>query len=434
MTTSDGDCSLVGNPHLPEIARGYGSWLVDAAGGHWLDGSSGAMAASLGHAVPEMAAELAEQAGRVSFAHRTQWRNAPAERLADALVERAPGALARVLLCSSGSEANEAACKIAVRWQQATGRQGRHVIVGRDLSYHGSTLGAQSATGHPGRRQPDREWLRDWPRFPAPSCRSCRHDLGEDCADDSLDQLEELLAQRTDVAAVICETIGAAASGVLVPPSGYYERLRDICDRHDVLWIADEVVTGAGRTGQFYAVEHWSAAPDILTLGKGLSGGYAPVAALLASAAVIDPLMSEKALPLVGHTWSGVPLTAAVGARAIRYLDENDLVTKAKHRGTKLRADLRAKLDGQALVRGCGLLIGVEPVDSFKQPLPAETVSKLIAAARRHNLIVYPSFGCADGERGAAVVVAPPLTIDEPTTDDLTLRLVSAIHEVHRAL
>ncbi|MGH3664312.1 MAG: aminotransferase class III-fold pyridoxal phosphate-dependent enzyme, partial [Micromonosporaceae bacterium] len=273
----------------PLAVRGDGAWLYDADGNAYLDGSSGAVAANLGHGVAEVADALSAQARQVGFAHRSQFRNRPAEELARRLAEWTGGRLPYALLTTGGSEAVEAAIQLALRYHAARGEPHRTIVLSRHMSYHGATLGARSAGGNPARRAPYASLLHNWPQVHAPYCYRCPLQLRPDsCESACLSSLEDAITSHgaRRIAAFIAEPVTGASAGALRPPPGYYERVREACDRHGVLFIADEVMAGAGRTGKPFSHQHWGASPDLVTFGKGISGGYVPLAGVLCSRAV----------------------------------------------------------------------------------------------------------------------------------------------------
>jgi len=433
-------------PHvgLPKVAYGDGVWLVDDRGRRYLDASSGAVAASLGHGNERLAQAIADQAGMVAFAHRIHFRNDPVERLAEGLAALAPGDLDHTILLSSGSEANELAMKAALRHWQERGRPGKQRILSRFGSYHGSTLGALSATGHAGRRLPFLDLLHAYPDVVAPTCSRCPIGLEpSSCAAACLDDLERgiLRAGADRVAAFIAEPIVGAGGGVLVPPPGYYERVRALCDRYEVLWIADEVMSGCGRTGRWMASQHWDAVPDMVALGKGISGGYMPLSAVMFSTEVAAAIGQSAAGLAAGHTYSNTPLPAAAGVATLEIMQELGLVDRAARLGPVMSAMLTTCTADVALVgevRGVGLFWGLDLVadGATMSPYAASLrVSDLVVdAARAHGLIVYPAQGTVDGSLGDAILVAPPLIITEDEIEQLGSRLRAALTDVERLL
>ena len=427
-------------PHLPVVSHGEGVWLVDEAGRRYLDGSSGAVVTSLGHSNREIASALQKQAMLVAFAHRTQFRNRPAEELAAALVDLVSPPLARAALLSSGSEANELAIKLAVRFWQKQGQPRKHGIISRWTSYHGSTLGALSATGHPARRRPFADLLHPFPRVSPPYCLRCPVGASpENCAEACLEDLEVAIQREgpEQLAAFIAEPVVGAAAGVLVPPSGYHERVRELCDQYELLWIADEVMSGCGRTGRWLAVEHWDTVPDLVTLGKGLTGGYAPLSAVLCTSKVAAALGSDELGAAAAHTYTNTPLPAAVGLAALEVMKRQDLVARASTLGVVLHealVSLSQEIEIIGDVRGLGLLQGVELVADRQTLEPFDpklrVTARLVEAARHRGLFVYPAALGINGQAGDAIVVAPPLIISETDIGELVTRLREALLDV----
>ncbi|WP_199433787.1 aminotransferase family protein [Qaidamihabitans albus] len=414
---------------LPLVAGGDGVYLHATDGTRYLDGSSGAVAANLGHGDLRIAEVLAEQARTVAFAHRTHFRSRPAVELAELVGEHAPGGLCRSIFSSSGSEANELALRLALAYSAARGHAGRVDFVSRTLSYHGSTLGALSLTGQARRRAGVEPLLHGFPRLHA-----------GDPFDPSIEELRAELAgldpQR--VAAVVTEPVGGASSGALVPPPRYYEVLRSWCDEHDVLWIADEVMCGFGRTGRWFATEYWNAVPDLLVFGKGISGGYGPLAGVVATEPVTEAVLAERGYVSFGHTYTNTPLTAAVGVAVIREMERRGLVAHADEMGRKLEAGLRSLAERHRIVwqcRGLGLLRALELGDvQAGQPWPSklQLTQRLLAAARDVGLLLYPAVQGARNGAGDGVLVAPPLIISPAELAELIEKLDMALSRVDR--
>lgn len=407
---------------LPRVDSGNGVYLYDEKGRKYLDGSSGAVAANLGHGNVRMADALAAQARSVSFAHRMQFRSRPTERLAELIAERAPGDLRWSIFTSSGSEANEIALRVALRYWTGIGRSEKCDFLSRALSYHGSTLGALSLTGQPHRRAGVEPLLHGFPRL-----HKLSHGPHLPSPEGLLDELGGMDPSR--VAAVVTEPVGGASGGASVPPAGYYEHLRAWCDANEVLWIADEVMSGFGRTGKWFAVEHWSAVPDILVFGKGVSGGYAPLAGVVSTGQVAEAILAGPGFLSFGHTYSNVPITSAVGVSAINEIDRRGLVENARKMGELLESELERLATSHSCVaehRGMGLLRAIELVDpSTREPWPKEeeVAQRVIAMARDEGLLLYPAGqGMYDG-CGVAALVSPPLIISSAEVYELAHKL-----------
>jgi adenosylmethionine-8-amino-7-oxononanoate aminotransferase len=408
---------------LPTVSRGRGVHLWDDAGRRYFDGCSGAVTANLGHGDAEIAAALADQAGTVAFVFRSQFTNAPAEALADLVTSLAPPGLDRLFLVSSGSEAVEAAAKLARQHWVEVGRPERRRIVGRGTSYHGSTLGALELSDHPPRRKVWEPLLDAPPLLPEANCYRCP--LGHTyptCDLACADALEDLVGRHGDeIAAVVVEPVVGAAGGAVAPPPGYLARLAERCARHDLLLIADEVMTGAWRTGPFLASSDEGVTPDLVVLGKGLAAGYAPLAGVLVSDRVADSIASGSGVFAHGHTHGFNPMSARAGLEVVRKMIRDDVPANVIARGAQLRAGLDELAARHAIVgevRGRGLLLGIELVEDrgTREPLLAPDGSAaVVATAKDHGLLVYP----AGVGTTTAVLVAPPLNVTDCEVDEL---------------
>lgn len=425
----------------PEVDYGQGVFLYDAEGKEYLDGCAGAVTACLGHGLPEIVAAMAAQAGRVAFSYRGQFTNRPAETLATELVRLAPGDFDGVFFVNSGSEALETALKIAVQYWHEQGQRGKTLVLARRMSYHGITLGALSMSGHLARRRWFAPLLNELAVVAPPYCYRCP--LGKrypDCALACADDLETAIRRvgPERVAAFVAEPFIGAAGGAVGAPPGYFERIRAICDRHGILLVADEVMTGIGRTGRMFAVEHYGLQPDMIAVGKGLSAGYTPLAATLVHSRVLRALRDGSRQVMSGHTFSANPLSCAVGQAVLSYVQEHNLVPRAAELGVYLKDQLsilqrRHPMVGD--VRGAGLLWGLELVAdaALRRPFATEqqVTARLVAAAQRHGLLVYPALAGVDVAGGDAVLIAPPLTITRAEIDILLQRLDAALTAVH---
>lgn len=425
----------------PTVDHGKGVFLYDTDGKRYLDGSGGPMTASLGHGVEEITAAIDVQLASVAFTYRTQFTNGPAEALAQRLTERAPGELDWAFFVGSGSEATEFAMRAAIGYWREVEQPSKVKILGRHISYHGMTLGSLSMSGHAGRR-PDYGTLLH--AFPVgPPAYAYRYALPGETADAyaerSAAEFEAAVVAEdpSTVAAVIVEPIVGAAGGVLVPPPGYLRRLRDMCDRLGVLLILDEVITGMGRTGDWFACAGEDVVPDLLAAGKGLSAGYSPVGAVLLRRHLVDAIAAGSGVAPFGHTFSGNPLGAATCLAVVDYIERNDVLANARLRGDQLRAGLDAlaeRFPFVADVRGRGLLWGFElVVDKGTRNAPASIFNASSAFADtcfELGLIVYPA-GIAPWNN--AVIISPPLTITAEETDLLLELLIQALEATRSA-
>jgi len=416
---------------LPAIERGEGARLWDREGRRYLDGSSGAVVVNVGHGRREIAAAMARQASAVAYVHGTQFTSAVLEEYARRLARHAPGDCNRLYLVSGGSEANETAVKMARAYHLARGETARHKVIHRSVSYHGNTLAALSLSGRPTLQAPYLPLLSPTPETMAPFCYHCP--LGRtypDCRVACADDLEAVILREgpETVAAFIAEPILGASAGAAVPPEDYLRRVREICTRHGVLLIDDEVMTGFGRTGRFFAIEWSGVHPDLVTCGKGMSGGYAPVGAVLASERIVETLRGAGGF-VHGFTFSHNPVTAAACLATLDILEGEGLVEQALAKGEALGARLQCLRAHPHVgdVRGRGLLFGVELLadPAARRPFPrAERRAEAVAArAFAAGLVTYPSGGCATGRDGDVVMLAPPFVTAEAELHEMAATL-----------
>jgi adenosylmethionine-8-amino-7-oxononanoate aminotransferase len=417
---------------FPLAVRGEGAWIVDEAGRRYLDACGGAMVVSAGHGVAEIAAAAAAQAHRLAYVNGTQFTNAAAEELAGELAELLPEPLHYSYFLSSGSEAVEAAVKLARQYWCERGRPEKWKVISRNPSYHGNTLAALALSGREHYRRIYRPLLLDLPRIPAPD--PYRHP-GPDCAACNGEALAaELAAQGPEtVAAFLAEPIIGSSGGAVVPPAGYYRRVAELCREHEVLYIADEVLTGCGRTGKWFAFQHYDPVPDVLVLGKGLNGGYAPLSAVVASREIVATLARGSGAFNHAQTYTNNPVTCAAGAATVRYLKQHRLVERCAEISSSFFAELGTLGDHPAVgdVRGAGLLAGIELVldRSTREPMPRawRFAERLVDSAREEGLLVWPNVGHADGTRGDLIIVAPPLSVSREEVAEIGARLRRAL-------
>ncbi len=416
---------------FPLIERGEGCWLIDDKGRRYLDACGGAYVANLGHGVSEVSQAIAEQIGRVAYVNGTAFTSEPAEALAAELRTLNPKGLDYSYFLSSGSEAVEAALKLARQFWVESGKPGKHKIIARTPGYHGNTLLALSASARGHYKKMYGPWLVPVTMIPAPYPYRC--EPGSPAL--TAEALEEaILKEGADsVAAFIAEPVGGSSTGGSVPPKDYYKRVREICDRHSVLFVADEVLCGSGRTGKWTALEHFDVLPDIMTLGKGLSGGYVPLSAVVTSRKIIDPIANGSGAFKHAQTFSHSPVICAAGLAAVRHIKKNKLVQRSADMGAVLHRKLQALLALPSVgdVRGLGLLAGIEFVadKKTKAPFPRKLkfAETFVASALDAGLVVWPNVGHADGENGDLVMVAPPFVIEETEIDEIVSRFKTAL-------
>ncbi|GAA1468941.1 aspartate aminotransferase family protein [Microbacterium thalassium] len=425
----------------PQVEYGRGVYLYDDQGHQYLDGASGAMTASIGHGVAEVADAIRAQAATVAFTYRTQFTNAPAERLAARIAAHAPDDLDYAFFVNSGSEATEYAIRTAVGYWRERGLPAKTKVLSRAVSYHGMTMGALSMSGHDARRPDYGNLLHPFPV--APPAHAWRYaEAGETeagyCSRTIAEFEAAVRAEDLDtIAAVIVEPIVGAAGGALVPPAGYLSALREMCDRLGILMIADEVITGFGRTGDWFACGSDDVVPDVLVFGKGVSGGYAAVAGALLRRHVVEAFAAGSGVAPFGHTFSGNPLGAATCLAVLDVLERDAVLENVRRRGRQLEAGLRQLAQAHprmADVRGRGLLWGFEftaEAGTTRAPDPArQTATAFTELCSRHGLIVYPA-GIAPLNN--AILITPPLTITESEIADLLDRLGRALEQMESA-
>ncbi|SDS20540.1 Adenosylmethionine-8-amino-7-oxononanoate aminotransferase [Brevibacterium siliguriense] len=429
---------LVNTPKMVSHADGVHVW--DADGNQYLDASSGGnVVISIGYGVEKVIDAMTEQARKVSFCGA--FTSEPQEALAQQLAEFAPNGLDKVRFVSGGSEANETAIKLARHYHVESGNSEKYKIVGRWRSYHGNTLGALSATGHVLRRKNYLPMLLPFPHAAPPyqyRCQFCseRSSCTLQCADD----VERLILNEgpESVAAFIAEPIvGAAAMGMVADPK-YFSRVREICDKYDVLLIVDEVLSGMGRTGANFAIEHWNTRPDIITCGKGISSGYTPLGAVITTNEIHDAVRIGSGAFEHGFTYGGNPLSCAVGSAVLTYIQDNKLVENAATVGSYLQERVAQEIGGLDIVgevSGKGMLCGIEIVADreTKEPFSPEIAIATRIARRTQELgvLINPSFsGNVDGYRGDRFGICPPLTFTREQVDETVDALGRAVREV----
>jgi adenosylmethionine-8-amino-7-oxononanoate aminotransferase len=423
---------------LPRAVAGDGCWLIDDEGRRFLDGSGGAAVSCLGHSDVDVRAAIVDQVEKLAFAHTGFFSSDPAEELGERLVGLAPDGIERVYLVSGGSEAVEAAIKLARQHAVETGSPQRRNLIARRQSYHGNTLGALAVGGNAWRREPFDPLL--MPTTHISPCTPYR-DQGPDedleaygrRVADELEQEIVRLGPET-VLAFIAETVVGATAGAVPPVPGYFKRIRDICDRYGVLLILDEVMCGMGRTGHMFACEEDGIVPDIITIAKGLGAGYQPVGAMLCSARLHDNLAKGSGVFQHGHTYLAHPVAAAAGVAVLGAIVDRGLLGRVAEAGEHLHASLHAAFDGHPNVgdiRGRGLFRGIEFVADQHSRAPIDPAMQFHNLVKRNaldeGLICYPSGGTADGRNGDHVLLAPPYIVDGGEIEEIVVRLGRAI-------
>lgn len=417
----------------PMISHGKGVYLYDTDGRRYLDGSGGPFVVNVGHGRDEIVQAMTEQANQAGYVHATMFTSQALEDYSNALSEVVPIPDARFYYLTSGSEVVEASLKLARQIQMARGEHGRYIIICRTLSYHGMTLGALSVSGRAGLRTPYLGLMQNMPhiRHPYPYRYP---ESGEELSS----RLEESIVAYgpENVAAFIAEPISGSSLGAAVPPDDYWPRVRQICDRYGVLFIADEVLVGIGRTGKWWAVNHWDITPDILVTSKGLAGGYFPFGFVAAHGADVERLRQTLGDFNHGGTFSHHAVGAAAGLATLRILQKEKLVDRAARLGAYLGAQLHAALANHPHVgdiRGRGMVWGIEFVAdrATKEPFPSkeQIAWRIVKRCFEMGLMIYFSQGCADGVNGDLIMVGPPYIINEEQLEELVVILTKAIHQ-----
>jgi adenosylmethionine-8-amino-7-oxononanoate aminotransferase len=418
---------------LKERAEGVYIWDVD--GNRWLDGSSGAMVCNIGHANPHVIAAMRRQLDKGAFGYRLHFETEASERLADKTASLSPPGLDRIFFTSGGSEAVESALKLARQYTLAVDEAQRFKVIARFPSYHGATLGALAVTGYAPMTAPFDPMMRPMPKIPAPRA----YLDGLDPADPATghhyaDMLEDRILEEgpETVLAFLVEPIGGASTGALVPPAGYMARIREICDRHGVLLIHDEVMTGGGRTGRFFGAEHFGVAPDILVLSKGFGAGYAPLGAMVAHQRIVEPVLDAGGF-IHGYTYAGNPLACAAGLAVIEEIERQGMIANAARMGALLKARLEALKQRYPFigdVRGEGLLLAFELVAdrASMTPLPRalNAFDRVVELAYAEGLIVYARRS-RGGTEGDHILVCPPMIVTEAHIEEIMTALTRAL-------
>jgi adenosylmethionine-8-amino-7-oxononanoate aminotransferase len=423
---------------LPTAVRAEGSTIWDASGKAYLDAAGGAIVVGVGHGRASVAHVMAEQAGRVAYAHGTAFTSDALERYGEALAAHLPMADASIYPVSGGSEAMESALKLARSFHVARGETERWIVFARWGSYHGNSLGALDLGGRKPLRRPYEAWLGRFRHvsaaYPYRAGEPGANALGD--ASELAAELDRAIeaAEPGTVAAFVAEPIVGATLAAAVPPEGYWEAIAEVCRRHGVLLIADEVMTGFGRTGRWFGMDHWGVRPDIVVGAKGGTSGYFPFGFVAASGAVARTVLDEPPGFVHGFTYSHHVVGAAVAAEVHRILEDEDLVAASAAKGNLLQGLLRERLGEHPNVgdiRGRGLLVGVELVADreSRAPFPrAERVTEaILRSAREHGLLLYSGTGLADGTNGDAIVLGPPFVVTEDELVRIADGLAAAI-------
>jgi adenosylmethionine-8-amino-7-oxononanoate aminotransferase len=423
--------------HLPFAEHAEGVYIFDSDGNTFIDAAGGALVVGIGHGDGAVVDALADQARRVSYAHGTQFTSDALEAYASELAELLPVDDARVYPVSGGSEAVETALKMARAYHLGRGEDSRFKVIARTGSYHGNSLNALDASGRPALRKPYLPWLGRSVHVPTPYEYRCSFDGHDRCGLRHAELLDEAIRREgpDQVACFVAEPVVGAAIGAVVPPDDYWPAIREVCSAHGVLVIADEVMTGFGRTGRWFGCDHWNVTPDIIAAGKGASSGYWPLGFAACSASVFETI--NRVGFTHGFTFSHSVVGAAVGRAVLMRLKGDDLVAASQTRGEQLKKELNVSLSGHphvGEVRGLGLMVGVELVEdrSTKKPFDREVrvTEQVIAAAKERGLLLYPSTAGADGVNGDVLMLGPPFVVTADDIEEIVGRLSDALAAV----
>jgi adenosylmethionine-8-amino-7-oxononanoate aminotransferase len=428
---------------FPLLVRGKGVYVYDEHGNEYLDAAAGLAVVSIGHGRKEVANVLARQAEKLAYCAGNLFENEVAKIYTQRLGKITPGDLNSIYFTSGGSESNEAAMKIARQYFLERGLKSKRLFLGRWLGYHGATLGTLSLSGHKGRRMKYEPLLLPFPHIPPAYCYRCPFDRSYPSCDLACaSALEEAIVKAgpKNVAGFFAEPAVAAACGAAVPPKEYFPMISDICKKYDVLFIDDEVITGFGRTGRNFGIDHWEVVPDMMTCAKGMSGGYVPLGAVMISDGIRSVFEESGASFEHVFTFSSNPLALAAGLAVLEIIETEGLVERAATLG-KILFEETSRLSEYPIVgdvRGLGLMIGVELVKDkdSKEPYPPEknVAMAVYRAALEEGVIVYPGTGSVDGNSGDLFYLFPPLTIFEEEIKETIGRTDKAIKKVEETL
>jgi adenosylmethionine-8-amino-7-oxononanoate aminotransferase len=422
----------------PVVVRGDGVWVEDASGKRYLDAmSGGSMAATLGHGRRDIIAAARAQAERLAYVHNERLTNLQQEQLAHELAGLAPKGFTRVRFVTGGAEANEMAIQIARRYHVDRGQPKRWQVISPAQAYHGPTMATLALTGRPGLKRPFEPYMPDHLHIPPSTWRF------DPTGEEALHALDRVLeaAGPDAISAYFCEPVSAAALPAYSPPKRFWQGLAERRERHGFLICFDEIVTGVGRTGNWFAAESLPIVPDIIATAKGLGAGYAAIGAVLCQQHVYDAIASGSRKFTLGHTWDGAPLSCAVGLKVIDVLRKEGLVERVRERGPRLRDQLADALQGVPMVhevRGRGFLLGVEYVDprDRKSFLPPElrTAGRVDDVAFENGLITYSTMPTRDGFAGDQTLFAPPFTSTDAELAEMVDRFAASVRQVAKEL
>jgi len=425
----------------PTIKRGEGIYLYDKEDNRIIDASGGPVCVGIGHGVKEVIEAVIAQVQNISFLYNGQFTSEARELLADEIVDFSGNRFSKVFFVSGGSEATEAALKIARMYHLETGNPRKYVVVSRWKSYHGNTIGALSMSGRTAWREPFTPYLLDFPHIPPPYCYRCPYNLEyPGCGIKCAHELETAITQigPNYVSAFIAEPITGGTVPAMAPPPEYFGIVREICDKYNVLLIADEVLCAFGRTGKVFGMDHWNVLPDLMAVGKGLASGYAAIGAVLVTEKVYKAFLNGSRTIQHSHTYAGIPVSCAAALAVLRYIRAGNLVARSAESGTYL-FECAKRLEKYEIVGeiagGKGLLLGIEFVKdkTTKEPFPKQLRldTWVVSEALKEGMNILPgSGGCADGMNGDRIEVSPPFIITREEIDVVVAKLETVIDRV----
>jgi adenosylmethionine-8-amino-7-oxononanoate aminotransferase len=427
---------------MPVAVRGEGCWLFSADGGKFLDAAGQAAVINIGHGVPEIGRAMAEQSSKLAFAHTSQFHSPPAEKLAARLLAMAPPNFrkgGRVYFTSGGSEATETAIKLVRQYHIEKGQPARYSVLSRRQSYHGSTLGAMTVSGNVARRAPYRPLLAEWGHIAPCFCYHCPFDKTfPQCQLACANDLDSLFVDNDadTAAAFVFEPVVGATLGAVVPPEGYVARIAEICRARGILMIADEVMSGMGRTGKPFAVQHWGIEPDIILAGKGIASGYASLGAVIVAPKVVEAFESGSGSFKHGFTYQAHPVATAAGNAVLDYIESHNFFARVAPAALSLCTALAPLLSHRHVgdIRGLGLLVGIEFVGDKARRTPFDpsqgVAEKIRFAMMEEGVLTYPTQGCVDGTSGDHILLAPPFIITPEESALIAATLASALAKI----
>lgn len=426
----------------PMLDRAEGIYMWDKSGKRYIDGSSGAMVSNIGHSNPNVLAAMRRQMENSTFGYRLHFETEASEQLADKLAELSADGLDRIFFVSGGSEAVESTLKLSRQYALAIGEPQRWKIISRQPSYHGCTLGALAITGYTPLSAPFAPMMQAMPKIPAPRAYLDGLDPQDPLTGHHYADMLEAKIQSEgpeSVLAFVVEPVGGASTGALVPPQDYMRRIREICDHYGVLLIHDEVMSGGGRTGRFFAAEHWDGAPDLIAISKGFGAGYMPLGAMIAHQRIVEAVLDAGGFAH-GFTYAGNPLACAAGLAVINEIESQGLLENAVVMGDLLKQELNALMQTYPFigdVRGKGLLLAFELVSERDgmTPLAAElnAYDKLVNLAYERGLIIY-SRRTRDGLEGDHFLVCPPLIVTADQIAEIVEKLAASLDDLASTL